>query len=91
MTDVLVCVKRVPSSAGKVTLTEDGQGVDGRTTGFTVSAHEECAVELAVQRQDQRSIVGNAQDLGRDRHALGAELLYFLDEVMRVTQDQTDA
>lgn len=49
MTDVLVCVKRVPSSAGKVTLTEDGQGVDGRTTGFTVSAHEECAVELAVQ------------------------------------------
>jgi electron transfer flavoprotein beta subunit len=30
-------------------LTEDGQAVDGRYAGFTMSAHEECAVELAVQ------------------------------------------
>lgn len=46
---VLVCVKRVVDSSSEVVLTEDGQGVDGRYAGFTMSAHEECAVELAVQ------------------------------------------
>ncbi len=49
MTSVLVCVKRVVDSSGEVVLTDDGQSVDGRFAGFTVSNHEECAVELAVQ------------------------------------------
>ena len=49
MVDPLVCVKRVVDSSSEVVLTEDGQGVDGRFAGFTTSAHEECAVELAVQ------------------------------------------
>ena len=49
MTDVLVCVKRVPDSTSEVVLTEDGQSVDGRYAGFTMSAHEECAGELAPQ------------------------------------------
>lgn len=49
MTDVLVCVKRVPDSTSEVVLTEDGQSVDGRYAGFTMSAHEESAVELAAQ------------------------------------------
>jgi len=47
--NVLVCVKRVPDSSSEVVLTEDAQGVDGRFAGFTMSPHEECAVELAVQ------------------------------------------
>lgn len=46
---VLVCVKRVPDATSEIVLTEDGQSVDGRFAGFTMSAHEECAVELAVQ------------------------------------------
>jgi electron transfer flavoprotein beta subunit len=49
MTDVLVCVKRVVDSTGKVTLTPDEQSIDGRYAGFTLSRHEECAIELAVQ------------------------------------------
>jgi electron transfer flavoprotein beta subunit len=49
MTDVLVCVKRVPDTGGDVTLTADGQSVDARGLGFTISAHESCAVELAVR------------------------------------------
>jgi electron transfer flavoprotein beta subunit len=49
MTDPLVCVKRVVDSSSEVVLTEDAQGVDGRYAGFTMSAHEECAVELGVQ------------------------------------------
>jgi len=47
--DVLVCIKRVPDVAGAVTLTEDGMAVDARHVGYTVSPHEECAVELAIQ------------------------------------------
>jgi electron transfer flavoprotein beta subunit len=49
MVNPLVCVKRVVDSSSEVVLTEDGQGVDGRFAGFTTSAHEECAVEIAVQ------------------------------------------
>jgi electron transfer flavoprotein beta subunit len=46
---VLVCVKRVVDASSEVVLAEDGQSVDGRFAGFTMSAHEECAVELAVR------------------------------------------
>lgn len=49
MTNVLVCVKRVPDSSGQVLLTPDHQSVDARHVGFTVSPHEECAVEMAIQ------------------------------------------
>lgn len=47
--DVLVCIKRVPDTGGSITLTDDGLGIDTRHLGHTVSAHEECAVELAIQ------------------------------------------
>jgi electron transfer flavoprotein beta subunit len=49
MTNVLVCIKRVPDTGGDVTLTADGQSVDTRRLGFMVNAHESCAVELAVR------------------------------------------
>ena len=49
MANVLVCIKRVPGSSGQILLSEDGQSVDARHVGWTVSAHEECAVELATQ------------------------------------------
>ncbi len=44
-----MCIKRVPDTGGEVTLTADGQGIDARYVGFTISAHESCAVELAVR------------------------------------------
>jgi electron transfer flavoprotein beta subunit len=47
--NVLVCVKRVPAASGEVILTDDAQSVDARHVGYTVSPHEECAIELAVQ------------------------------------------
>ncbi len=49
MTDVLVCVKRVPDVSGEVLLTDDKQSVDARFVGFTTSDHDQCAVEIAVQ------------------------------------------
>jgi electron transfer flavoprotein beta subunit len=49
MVNVLVCIKRVPHASGEVLLSEDAQSVDARHVGYTVSANEEAAVELAVQ------------------------------------------
>lgn len=49
MTNVLVCVKRVPDPSGEVVLSSDGMRVDGRYAGYTTSPHEESAVALAVQ------------------------------------------
>lgn len=49
MTNVLVCIKRVPDPTGEVVLTEDAMRVDGRYAGYTTSAHEEAAVALAVE------------------------------------------
>ncbi len=47
--NILVCVKRVPAPGARINITEDGQAVDTAFLGFTVSPHEECAVEQAVQ------------------------------------------
>jgi electron transfer flavoprotein beta subunit len=47
--DILVCVKRVPTVGGAITLTADGQAIDTKASGFTISPHEECAVEEAVR------------------------------------------
>ena len=46
---ILVCVKRVPAPGSKINITADGTAVDTTNLGFTVSPHEECAVEAAVQ------------------------------------------
>ncbi|HXJ66453.1 MAG TPA: electron transfer flavoprotein subunit beta/FixA family protein [Actinomycetota bacterium] len=47
--NVLVCVKRVPATAGRIRLVEGDREIDTRYLGFTVSPHEECAVEEAVR------------------------------------------
>ncbi len=47
--DVLVCVKRVPLTGGKMVLTADERAIETRHLGFTVSPHEECGVEEAVR------------------------------------------
>jgi electron transfer flavoprotein beta subunit len=49
MANVLVCIKRVPETSGQILLSDDGMTVDARHVGYTVSAHEECAVEIAVR------------------------------------------
>lgn len=47
--NILVCIKRVPDIAGSVTLDDTGAGIDESGLGHTMSSHEECAVELAIQ------------------------------------------
>ena len=47
--NILVCVKRVPLTGGRMVLTEDEQALETRHLGFTISPHEECGVEEAVR------------------------------------------
>jgi electron transfer flavoprotein beta subunit len=78
--DILVCVKRVPTVGGRIAVTPDGQEVDTRMSGFTVSPHEECAVEEAVQITERTGGLVSVLTLGpevaveqlRDALALGA-------------------
>jgi electron transfer flavoprotein beta subunit len=46
---ILVCVKRVPITGGRMVLTADEQALETRHLGFTISPHEECGVEEAVR------------------------------------------
>ena len=46
---ILVCVKRVPITGGRMVLTADEQALETRLLGFTISPHEECGVEEAVR------------------------------------------
>ena len=78
--EILVCVKRVPMVGGKIVLTGDSQDVDTRMSGFTISPHEECAVEEAVQITERLGGTVSVLTLGppeaadqlRDALALGA-------------------
>jgi electron transfer flavoprotein beta subunit len=47
--NVLVCVKRVPETGARISLTPDAQAIDTTLLGFTISPHEECAVEEALR------------------------------------------
>jgi electron transfer flavoprotein beta subunit len=85
--EVLVCVKRVPTVGGKIVLTPDGQDVDTRMSGFTISPHEECAVEEAVRLVERFGGSVTVLTLGaavavqqlRDALALGASKAMLLE------------
>jgi electron transfer flavoprotein beta subunit len=61
---VLVCVKRVPAPGAKINVADDGQAVDTANLGFTMSPHEECGVELAVQLVEQHGGESHVLTLG---------------------------
>jgi electron transfer flavoprotein beta subunit len=61
---VLVCVKRVPAPGSRINITADGQAVDTAFLGFTMSPHEECAVEAAVQLVEQHGGEATVLTLG---------------------------
>jgi electron transfer flavoprotein beta subunit len=46
---ILVSVKRVPITGGRMVLTADEQAIETKHLGFTISPHEECGVEEAVR------------------------------------------
>ncbi len=91
--EVLVCVKRVPAPGARIALTADQRAIDTTHLGFTISPHEECAVEEAVRLVERFGghvtvlTVGppQADEQLRDAIALGA------DEGVRVIADPEPA
>jgi electron transfer flavoprotein beta subunit len=84
---ILVLVKRVPATGGRIVLTDDGRAIDTRFLGFVVSPHEECAVEEAVRLVEANggeSVVltlgpPEAADQLRDALAIGADRAVLLE------------
>ena len=85
--NILVCVKRVPATGGRIVLTPDGSDIDVRYLGFTVSPHEECAVEEAVRIVEAHGGSNAVLTLGpaaaeeqlRDAMAIGIERAILLE------------
>jgi electron transfer flavoprotein beta subunit len=67
--NILVCVKRVPATSARITLTADAQAIDTKYLGFTVSPHEECAVEEAVRIVEAQGGSSTVLTLGPDAAA----------------------
>jgi electron transfer flavoprotein beta subunit len=61
---ILVCVKRVPAPGARINITPDGQAIDTAFLGFTMSPHEECAVEEAVRLIEQHGGEATVLTLG---------------------------
>jgi electron transfer flavoprotein beta subunit len=84
---ILVCVKRVPLTGGRMVLTADEQAIETRHLGFTISPHEECGVEEAVRIVEQHGgevVVltlgpGSAEEQLRDMLAVGADRAVLLE------------
>jgi electron transfer flavoprotein beta subunit len=78
---ISVCVKRVPLTGGRITLTDDQRALSTQHLGFTVSPHEECGVEEAVQIVEREGGSVTVLTLGpaeseeqlRDMMAIGAD------------------
>jgi electron transfer flavoprotein beta subunit len=78
---ILVCVKRVPLTGGRMVLSADERALETRHLGFTISPHEECGVEQAVQLVEQHGGEVTVLTLGpvaaeeqvRDSLAAGAD------------------
>ena len=78
---ILVCVKRVPLTGGRMVLTADERALETRHLGFTISPHEECGVEQAVELVEQHGGEVTVLTLGpaeaeeqvRDSLAAGAD------------------
>lgn len=62
--NVLVCIKRVPDTGAKFELTDDEQDIVTRHLGFTISPHEECAVEEAIRIVEQHGGSSTVLTLG---------------------------
>jgi electron transfer flavoprotein beta subunit len=74
---ILCCVKRVPITGGKMVLTDDAQALETKHLGFTISPHEECAVEEAVRIGGEVVVLtlgpAEAEEQLRDQMAIGAD------------------
>jgi electron transfer flavoprotein beta subunit len=80
---ILVCVKRVPETGARITLTPDAQAIDTTFLGFTISPHEECAVEEALRIGGETTVLtlgpAAAEEQLRNAMAMGINSAVLLD------------
>jgi len=90
--DVLVCVKRVPATGGRIALTADERDIDTRFLGFTISPHEECAVEEAVRIVEANGGTTTVLTLGPEQAAdqLRDALAIGIDRAILLVTDGSD-
>ena len=62
--NVLACIKRVPNTGAQIVLTDDEQRIDASNLGFTMSPHEECAIEEAIQQVEAHGGTAHVLTLG---------------------------
>jgi electron transfer flavoprotein beta subunit len=65
--NILACIKRVADIGAKFDLTEDRQAISTKNLGFTISPHEECAVEEAVRLVEAAGGSATVLTLGPDK------------------------
>jgi len=79
--EILTAIKRVPETGAKINLTEDRRDIDTTSLGFTISPHEECAVEEGVRLVEEHGGTVTALTMGdpdateqlREAIAMGAD------------------
>ena len=90
--NVLVCIKRVPSTGAKIVLTETEQDIETRYLGFTISPHEECAVEEAIRLVESHGGAATVLTLGPE--AATEQLRYAMaqgiDQAVHLETDGSD-
>jgi electron transfer flavoprotein beta subunit len=64
--EVLACIKRVPDTGAKIVLTDDQLDIDTSGLGFTMSPHEECAIEEAIQQVEEHGGAAEVLTLGTE-------------------------
>ena len=62
--NTLACIKRVPDTGATINLTDDEQRIDTSGLGFTMSPHEECAIEEAVAQVEEHGGTSTVLTLG---------------------------
>lgn len=62
--NTLACIKRVPDTGAKINLTDDEQDIDAAGLGYTMSPHEECAIEEAVSQVETHGGTSTVLTLG---------------------------
>ena len=89
---ILTCVKRVPAPGAKIVVTADGRDLETEMLGFTVSPHEECAAEEAIQQIEKHGGSSMVMTLGpaEAEEQLRTAISVGINEAVLLTTDGSD-
>lgn len=90
--NTLAAIKRVPDTGATIVLTPDQQSIDASNLGFTMSPHEECGIEEAVQQVEDHDGTATVLTLGTEEatEQLRTGLAMQADEAVLVETEADD-